>query len=274
MKKFISFLFLLILFGACKKNSEPAPVPLISRVTVDGAVAYKFFYNTSNQITKWEFYSYDAPGAPLAVVFDFTYDNNGKLSEIMIHRYPGNVPESRLFFEYNSLGKIIGHELYDLQGADPSKPWRWGVYQYSAAGRLSTVTMRDKDGKLDTRYNLSYYDDGALKQRDSYEETVTQQLRLTGRVIYSVPIVSGIKGWEPITVIPLDGDEITRTVRYDAIQRYEYNNGVLTFNTSELISAREYNSDGTLKRHVFTRKRILPASDDVVMNWEFEYIQQ
>jgi hypothetical protein len=48
----------------------------------------------------------------------------------------------------------------------------------------------------------------------------------------------------------------------------------MTRNTGELISAREYNTDGTLKRHVYTRKLILPAFDDVVMNWEFEYIQQ
>jgi hypothetical protein len=41
-----------------------------------------------------------------------------------------------------------------------------------------------------------------------------------------------------------------------------------------VISAREYNSDGTLKRHVHTRKNILPASADVVANWEFEYIHQ
>jgi len=274
MKKVILYLLILLIAGACKKNSEPTPVPLVSRVTADGAVAYKFFYNASNQLTKWELYSYDSPGDPLTLVYDFTYDNKGKLAELISHRYPGNIPESRLFFEYNNLGKIIGHEFYDLQGADPSKPWRWGVYQYSATGLLSSVTMKDKDGKLDTRYNLSYYDDGTLKQRDAYQETVTNQLRLTSRTIYSVPLAGGIKGWQAITVIPLDGDEITRTVRYDAIQRYEYNNGVLTWNVSELVSAREYNTDETLKRHVFTRKRILPASDDVVMNWEFEYVQQ
>ena len=274
MKKIISFLSILILTGACKKNSEPVPVPLISRVAADGAVAYKFFYNPSNQIKSWELYSYDAPGAPLALVYDFTYDNNGKLSELISHIYPGNIPESRLFFEYDNLGRITSHEFYNLQAANPSQPSGSGVYQYSAAGRLSTVTMLDKDGKLDRRFNLTYYNDGALKQRDSYEETVTQQLRLTSRTIYSVPLPGGLKGWEAITVIPLDGDEISRTVRYDAIQRYEYNNGVLTWNVSELISAREYNSDGTIKRHVHTRKRILPAYDDVVANWEFEYIQQ
>ncbi len=274
MKKFIPFLFILIVTGACKKNSEPAAVPLISRVTADGSIAYKFFYNASNKMTSWELYSYDAPNNPLTLIYAFTYDNKGQLSELISHRYPGNVPESRIFFEYDNTGRIISHEFYDLQSANPSQPNGSGVYQYNAAGRLSTVTMRDKDGKFDRRYNFTYYDDGALKQRDSYEETVTQQLRLTSRTIYSVPLPGGLKGWEPITVIPLDGDEISRTVRYDAIQRYEYNNGVLTWNVSELISAREYNSDGTVKRHVHTRKRILPAYDDVVANWEFEYIQQ
>ncbi len=219
MKKLIPYLLLILAASACKKNSEPSPVPLISRVTVNGSIAYKFFYNSSDQITTWELYSYESPGNPLGAVFEFKYGSDGKLDELRSFHEPGHVPNSRILLQYDSLGRISGHEYYDLQAANPSKPKEWGVYQYNAASRLSTVTVKDENDKLEVRYNLSYYDDGSLKQRDSYEETITHQLRLTERVIYSLPLEVGIKGWEPITVIPLDGDEITRTVRYDGIQR-------------------------------------------------------
>jgi hypothetical protein len=179
-----------------------------------------------------------------------------------------------LLFEYDANGRIIGHERYDLQGPDPSEPDLWGVYQYAANGHLSSVTIRDENGELSSRYNLTYFDNGALKQRDEYEETITNQLRLVSRVIYSLPLNVGITGWEPIAVIPLDGDEIMRTVRYDGIQRYTYTGGVVTNNVAEVISAREYNPDATLKRHLHTRKNIIPLSPDVETNWEMEYIQQ
>lgn len=273
MKKFIPFLCMLLLAIACKKDSEPAPVPLISRVTVNGGIAYKFYYNTDNQIIRWELYGYETVGNPLNAEFELEY-SNGKLSTLSSFSEPGKVPSGRLLFEYDDNGRIIGHERYDLQGADPSEPDTWGVYQYATNGRLSSVTIREENGDLRSRYNLTYFDDGALKQRDEYDETVTNQLRLVSRVIYSLPLNVGVTGWEPISVIPLDGDEITRTVRYDGIQRYSYTGGVLTNNRAEVISAREYNADGTLKRHVHTHKKILPASADVVNNWEFEYIQQ
>lgn len=273
MKKFIPFLCMLFLIVACKKDSDPAPVPLISRVTANGSIAYKFYYNNDNQIDRWELYGYETPGNPLSSTIEFEY-NNAKLSMLSSFNEPGKIPVVRLLFQYDGNGRIIGHENYDLQSSDPSEPHLWGVYQYAANGRLSSVTIRDENGELDMRYNLTYFDDGALKQRDGYEETVSNQLRLVSRVIYSLPLTGGIKGWEPITVIPLDGDEIMRTVRYDGIQRYTYTGGVLTNNKAEVISAREYNSDGTLKRHLHTRKNILPAFPDVETNWEMEYIQQ
>jgi len=273
MKKFIPFLGMLLFTIACKKDSDPAPVPLITRVTANGGIAYKFYYNNDNQIIRWELYGYETVGNPLNAEFEFEY-NNGKLSKLSTFSEPGKVPVARLLFEYDDNNRIISHERYDLQGPDPSEPDSWGVYQYTTGGRLSSVTIRDENGELRSRYNLTYFDDGALKQRDEYDETVTNQLRLVSRVIYSLPLNVGITGWEPIAVIPLDGDEIMRTVRYDGIQRYVYTGGVLTNNKAEVISAREYNTDGTLKRHVHTRKNILPASPDVVANWEFEYIQQ
>jgi hypothetical protein len=78
MKKFIPILFMLLVTVACKKNSEPAPVPLIARVTANGGIAYKFHYNNDNQIISWELYGYESPGNPLNSVVEFEYNNGTK----------------------------------------------------------------------------------------------------------------------------------------------------------------------------------------------------
>jgi len=169
---------------------------------------------------------------------------------------------------------LKGHLYYDLKGPNPSAPSQKGVYTINAQGLISTATVRDEDGELVRYHALSYYPNGFLKERNDYDETVTNQLRLTGRVLYSIPNTDNIKGWENLGAIPLDGTELTRRVRCDAIQRYEYNNGVLQHQVSENMSGREYNPDGTLKRIVSTTKFIFPPDADIVNNWDYEYVQQ
>jgi hypothetical protein len=77
-----------------------------------------------------------------------------------------------------------------------------------------------------------------------------------------------------MAVLPLDGDELTRKPKYETVQRYSYNNGVLTHNVKESTSGRENNPDGTLKRLTSTTQYIIPPAVDDVNIFEFEYIQQ
>jgi len=77
-----------------------------------------------------------------------------------------------------------------------------------------------------------------------------------------------------MAVLPLDGDELTKKPRYETVQRYLYNNGVLMKNIKETTSARENNADGTLKRLTSTTQTITPVSPDQVNIYEFEYVQQ
>lgn len=276
MKQLILFFMLASLaFASCKKSSDKAPEPLVSRVTANGGIAYKFYYNSKRQLERWELFSYETLGNPMAAQFEFSYGNDGLLTQIATYKEPGKVPQQRLVFQIDAAkGRYSGFEGYNPQGPNPAVPERWAKFNYGASGRLNTVVIRDDDDELLVQFNLSYFEDGSLKQRDAYDETITNQLRLTERVIYSLPLPGTAKGWEGILAIPLDGDEVARTVRYDGIQRYTYNNGVLTFHKNEIVSAREYNSDGTLKRHAFTRKNVVPAHPDHEANWEFEYIKE
>jgi hypothetical protein len=270
---FIAFLLVIGLFS-CKKEDSHQKEPLLSKVMYNGLNAYRLYYSDKNLWTKWELFKTDAVDNSLAGYITMEYNDKDQLTKVSTFTMPGDVPNTRLFFEYDNSDRQTGYTLYDLQGANPSKPFLKGAFVYNQQNLLGTATIKKDNGDLYAYYSLSYYPNGFLKERDEYDETVTHQLRLTGKTIYSVPIDNSIKGWEKMMVLPLDGDELTRKPRYETIQRYVYNNGVLMKNTKESTSARENNSDGTLKRLTSTTQFITPVSPDNVNIFEFEYIQQ
>jgi hypothetical protein len=274
MKIFILAVLAMLVFSTCKKDKSPEKQALVSRASYNGLNAYRFSYSADNHLIKWELFNTDPQNNSITAYIQFDYNANGQMEKLSTFQMPGAVPVGHIIFGYDNAGKVISFESYDLQGANPSEPYRHAVFQYNAQNQLTTATIRDDDDELIRQYSLSYYPNGFLKERNEYEETITDQLRLAGRVIYSIPLTNEFKGWEKLDLIPLDGDELTRRVKYEGIQRYTYNNGVLMNNISEAMSGKEYNTDGTLKRQVSTVKSILPANPDVVNNWEYEYIHQ
>jgi hypothetical protein len=270
---FIAFL-LMIGILSCKKEDSPKKEHLLSRVVYNGVNAYKLYYSDKNLWTKWEIFKTDPADNVMSVYITFDYNDKDQLIKLSTFMMPGDIPSQRIFFEYNNDGKQTGYTNYDLQGPNPSKPNLKGTFVYNQQNLLSTATIKKDNGDLWAYYNLSYYPNGFLKQREEYDETVTNQLRLTGKTIYSIPIGDNIKGWEKLAVLPLDGDELTRKPKYETVQRYIYNNGVLMRNTKESTSARENNADGTLKRLTSTTQFIYPAAVEEVNIFEYEYIQQ
>jgi len=273
--KLILFTFLLVIgLFSCKKEDSKKKEPLLSRVVYNGLNGYKLYYSDKNLWTKWELFNLDAVDNSLSVYMTMEYNDKDQLVKLSQFTMPGDVPSQRLFFEYDNTGKQTGYTAYDLQGANPSKPSLKGTFTYNQQNQLGTVTIKKDNGDLYAYYTLSYYPNGFAKERDEYDETITHQLRLTSKTIYSIPIDNTSKGWEKMAVLPLDGDELARKPRYETVQRYIYNNGVLMKNIKESTSARENNSDGTLKRLTSTTQNITPVSPDQVNIFEFEYIQQ
>jgi hypothetical protein len=273
--KILFFTFLLVVgIFSCKKEDSDKKEPLLSKVIYNGLNGYKLYYNEKNLWTKWELFNVDPADNSLTAYITMEYNDKDQLSKLSSYSMPGDIPSQRLFFEYDNSGKQTGYTAYDLQGANPSKPSLKGTFAYNQQNQLSTVTIKKDNGDLYGYYTLTYYPNGFMKERDEYDETITHQLRLTGKTIYSIPLGDNIKGWEKMAVLPLDGDELTRKPRYETVQRYIYNNGVLMKNFKESTSARENNSDGTLKRLTSTTQSITPAAADQINIFEFEYIQQ
>jgi hypothetical protein len=267
---------LILLTGvfSCKKEDSHKKEPLLSKVVYNGLVGYKLYYSDKNLWTKWELFKTEPADNSLSVYITLDYNDKEQLIKTSVFDMPGDIPRTRLFFEYDNSGKQTGYTLYDLQGPNPSKPYLKGTFVYNQQNKLSTVTIKTDNGDLYAYYNLSYYPNGFLKEKNEYDETVTHQLRLTGKTIYSIPVGDNIIGWEKMAVLPLDGDDLTRKPRYETVQRYTYNNGVLMNNYKESTSGRENNPDGTLKRLTSTNQSIVPAAADVVDIYEYEYIQQ
>ena len=273
--KILVFSLLLMMgFFSCKKEDSNKKETLLSKVVYNGLNGYKLYYSDKNLWTKWELFNTDPANNSLSAYITMEYNEKDQLAKVSTFTMPGDVPNTRLFFEYDNSGKQTGYTLYDLQGANPSKPFLKGAFLYNQQNLLGTATIRKDNGDLYAQFSLSYYPNGYLKERDEYDETITHQLRLTSKTIYSIPIGDGIKGWEKMAVLPLDGDELTRKPRYETVQRYIYNNGVLMKNIKETTSARENNADGTLKRLTSTTQTITPVSPDQVNIYEFEYVQQ
>jgi hypothetical protein len=274
MKIFFTIIVLSLALASCKKEDSHQKEPLISAVKYNGLIGYKFQYNNRNLWTSWELHKTDATDNTMSVKITFEYNDKDQLTKTSIFDMPGDVARTRVFYEYDNAGTQTGYTYYDLQGADPSKPSLKGTFTYNAQKLLSTAIIREADGELHRYYSLSYYPNGFAKERNEYDETVTNQLRLLGKVVYSVPDVNIAKGWEKLESLPLDGDDLTRKPKYETIQRYTYKAGVLTNNIKEIASGKEYNADGTLKRLTSTLQYILPAKADEVNVFEFEYIQQ
>jgi hypothetical protein len=166
LKFLLITLLLLIGFFSCKKEDSHKKVPLLSKVIYNGLIGYKLHYSDKNLWNKWEIFNIDATDNTVNVYLTFDYNDKGQLSKISTYSMPGDVPTKRLFFEFDNNGKQTGYTNYDLQGANPSKPYLKGTFVYNQQDLLSTVTIKKDNGDLYAYYNLSYYPNGFLKERN------------------------------------------------------------------------------------------------------------
>lgn len=71
------------------------------------------------------------------------------------------------------------------------------------------------------------------------------------------------------------GPDYTAGLVSEAIQTYRYDeNGAITYHYSQLMSGREFNEDGSLKRQVQTAQEIKPPGMEEISQKEYRYILQ
>jgi hypothetical protein len=269
MKKLLLPVLLLILATACKKNKGEEETPkqaLLSEVSTDGAVTTRFVY-TDGLLSKIENYSKGSLTAYIGIAYE-----KKKISVVTTFTVPGDVPQSKIVVETNDAGKITVSKAYSLQGQISILPLSTTTWKYNAEGRVNNVQSKDASNKLLNYTNLSYFPNGGLKETNTFIEK-NGQLQPTGRIRYSIPNSFPMKCVEQIGVV-LGVDYVAKLIS-DGIEQVEFDqNGSITYQLNFVMSSREYNADGTLKKQVVTTKPVKPAGDETVISKAYGYVLQ
>ena len=268
MKQIILFFGLLLLWTSCKKDSNKQKEILLGGVITNGAANTRIHYAADNKMDRFESYNGNALTAYLTV----QYDASGYISEISSKIMPGDIPAVRILMLCDGQGRVTNATNYDLLGPVPNTPVSVAVYTYNAEARLSKVVRKDDKNKLLSSISFLYFPDGNLKEMQTYKEA-DNKLWLSEKTIYSVPSGFYPKGVDQLRTIL--GPDFTASLFSESIQIYSYdqNGGTLT-HKSRLMSGREFNEDGSLKKQVETFTSIKPPQPDVVSNKGYEYVLQ
>jgi hypothetical protein len=274
MKLRFALCFLFASLFACKKDNDGGDKPktiLLSVSLSNGHPANRFYYSADNKLIRFESFEEQSPNSLTNTVM-IEYDQAGTISRTTSYKEPGHVAAYRTVIDSTSNGNIVKASSYDLLSATPNTPNSTQKRSYNAQGRLSKVESRDKNGKLTNYINVSYYADGSVKQIDQYQEE-SNQLYQVGKTVYAIPGAVHPKGLQSIESYL--GPEYSALFLNEAFQTFNYDqNGVISYNIQYQMSARQYNSDSTLKSQTITIKKIKPAHADVIVFKQYEYITQ
>jgi hypothetical protein len=266
MKKLLLPVLLLILATACKKNKGEEETPkqaLLSEVSTDGAVNTRFVY-TDGLLSKIENYDKGSLNAYITIAYE-----NKKISVLTTFTAPGDIAQSKVVVETNDAGKVTVSKAYNLQGQISILPLSTTTWKYNGEGQVSNIQSKDASNKLLNYVNLSYFPGGGLKETNTFIEK-NGQLQPTGRIRYSIPNSFPMKCVEQIGVV-LGADYVAKLIS-DGIEQVEFDqNGVITYQLNFVMSSREYNTDGTLKKQVVTKKPVKPAGSETAVSKGYGY---
>jgi hypothetical protein len=268
MKQLILSLVLLLCLAGCKKDDSHPTTILLNEVSTDGVVTTRMQYSADNRLTRYESYG----GGVINAYIKAEYDGSGHIIRMGSYTMPGDVPAVKIEFQCDADGKITTSTNYDLAGPTPNTPVAVTTRSYNAQGILIKADNKDHNGNLIARQNFLYFPDGNLKETQTFKEN-NGQLWMSGKSVYAITNGFYPKGTDQLRAI--FGPEILANFFSESIQGYTYdqNGGIIT-QRSQVMSAREYNDDGTLKKQVQTYKSIKPPQPEVVTNQQFAYVIQ
>jgi hypothetical protein len=264
--------FSLSLLSCKKEGGGHQKETLLSEISVDGLKQLRFEYNADNLISRIESFNSDPADNSMVSYIVFQFNDKKQITQFTSYMMPGNVAHGKATIQYDEEGRLVSGTSYDLQGISPNTPHRTTTFAYNAKGLVIKITEKDKNDKTTAQRNLLYYDDGHIKEQQSWYPA-GDLLYLGHKVSYSMPNGYYPNGLEQMRV--LLGADLIASMYSETISRVTYTqNGDITKHTNEQMSAREFNEDGTLKKQVQTRKYIKPEFDDEVSVESYTYIKK
>lgn len=275
MKKIILLLAVYSLALSCKKESgagKPKET-LLTEVKTNGLIDLRMEYTSDNLIKKIEGYKAELNDNSIQSYIIFQYNADDQIKEYTAYGMPGDIPAQKYVITYDSLGKMVSNAFYELLGSTPNKATQTTYYTYNIKGFVSKTVSKNNSGTPTNQTNYTYYDDGQLKEKQNWRSE-GGVLWLSSKYSFSMPTGFTPSGFEQIRI--LNGNEFTAAMNSDAVNYKFYDqNGVIDREYSDIMSARQYNADGSLKQQVVTRKHIKPEDDDDDEEIrEYKYITQ
>jgi hypothetical protein len=262
----------LFLFSCKKEGGGHQKETFLSQISINGLKQLSFDYNSDNLLSKIEAFNTDPADNSLSSYIVFQFNDKKQITQFTSYMMPGNVAVGKATIQYDEEGRLVSGTSYDLQGIAPNTPNSTTTFTYNAKGLVIKITEKNKSGKTTQQRNLLYYDDGHIKEQQSWSPT-GDQLYMTYKVSYSIPNGFYPNGLEQMRV--LLGADFIASLYSETISHVNYTqNGDITKHWNEQMSAREFNEDGTLKKQVSTRKYILPEFDDDVSIEEYTYMKR
>jgi hypothetical protein len=275
MKKIMLLLAVGSLALSCKKESgagKPKET-LLAEVKTNGLIELRVEYTSGNLIKKLEGFKAELNDNTVQTYVVFQYNADDQIKEYTAFGMPGDIPAQKYVVSYDSTGKMVSSAFYELLGPTPNKATSTTYYTYNNKGLVSKTVRKDDDGTPTNQTNYSYYDDGQLKEKQNWRAE-GGVLWLSSKYSFSMPTGYHPSGFEQIRI--LNGSEFTAGMNSDAVNYKFYDqNGVINREYNDIMSARQYNADGSLKQQVITRKNIKPDDDEEDAEIkEYKYVTQ
>jgi YD repeat-containing protein len=268
MKRLILIISVFMLFAACKKDDSKPKAILLNEISTDGTVTTRIYYSADNKPSKYEAYNAGVMNAYLS----FEYDASGHIAKLASYLMPGNIPGVKILFQCDGQGKVTTNTNYDLTGPTPNIPSSITTRTYNAQGVLIKGVIKDYNGNLINQENYLYFPDGNLKEQQIFKEA-SNQLWMSGKSVFSIPNGFYPKGVEQLQAIL--GNEFMASLFSESIHEYTYDqNGAIVTHRSRIMSGREFNDDGSVKKQVQTYTSIKPPQPEVVTNLGYSYLVQ
>jgi hypothetical protein len=274
MKKLTLLFAVCSLLFSCKKESgiDHPKETLLAEITQDSLKYLRFSYDANNMLTKMEGFNTDPADNTMTSYINFQYSPQGNVKQLTSYTMPGNVAVTKIVVQTDSVGRLVSAGIYDLQGISPNTPNATVTYSYNAKGLVNKVVRKDKNGEFLSQVNLIYYDDGHLKEEQTWKKS-GDELWMNYKESYSIPSGNYASGLEQLRVML--GGEFMASMFSETISHVTYSQiGVVTNHWNQQMSAREFNEEGMLHRQIVTHKYIKPEKDDKVYVHAYKYIRQ
>ena len=260
-------LFVLVLAGSCKKDTNTAPKETaLYKIFENGVLTTEYIYSPQKKLIRQNFFD-DSTGL---LIFYFAYEYDAKSNPLREKQYsPANKLDYQKTYTWNGQ-EVEKSETQILYGTDSGKVTTRLKYSYDINGRLARYSWVDVlTDKIYQATNIVYHSNGSLKSRAMYSYNPLQELE--AKTDYEASVISLPSNPYKFNVDPIR----VQTAEFTASESHfhRYNGAAITLESKRIFSDRQFNNRNFVTKQTVITKKILPAGADEIIVYNYEYIE-